>query len=193
MDKFRDFIYHQHDIVCNQKYADKYPYSLHLSFVEAQGDKFMHLIPKDIYIENKQNHRSIAVSIRNIVKHALISHDVFEDGRLTYNDLLEVVNTEEFGNYKAAVMVADIVYCVTDEKGKSRKERKNEKYYREIKENHLAIFVKLADLSANILFSKLTNSSMFDKYKQEWPNFKEKLYVPEYKEFFDYIDNILSW
>lgn len=44
IDKFRKFIYNEHDVVCNQKYADKYPYSMHLSFVEAQGEKFIHLL-----------------------------------------------------------------------------------------------------------------------------------------------------
>ena len=87
-------------------------------------------------------------------------------------------------------MVADIVYCVTDEKGKNRKERKNDKYYQELKENKLAVFVKLADLAANTLFSKLSGSSMYEKYKKEWPKFKEKLYIAEYKEFFNYIENL---
>lgn len=189
MKKFRKLIYNEHDVVCNQKYADTLPYSTHLSFVEAQGEKFIHLVREGNVI-NKQNHLSLMVSYKDIVRHALIAHDSIEDARMTYNNLLNNVNTEEFGNYKAAVMVADIVYCVTDEKGKTRKDRKNDKYYEELKQNKLAVFVKLSDLAANTLFSKLSGSSMYEKYKKEWPNFKKKLYIAEYDEFFNYIENI---
>lgn len=182
MKKFRDFIYNQHDVVCNQKYADIYPYSMHLSFVEAQGEKFMYLI-------EEERINLLDVSYTDIVRYALISHDTFEDSRMTFNNLYLSL-MEALDNNRAAVMIADIVYCVTDEKGKNRGERKNDKYYRELKENELAIFVKLADLAANTLFSKLSGSSMYAKYKKEFPNFKEKLYIEKYAEFFNYVENI---
>lgn len=185
LDKFRKFIYNEHDIVCNQKYADTLPYSTHLGFVEAQGEKFIHLI-KNTHVINE-------MSNKNIIRYALIAHDSIEDARMTYNDVLETVNPKESWNlrdYKAAVMVADIVYCVTDEKGKTRKNRKNDKYYEELKQNKLAVFVKLSDLAANTLFSKLSGNSMYEKYKKEWSNFKKKLYIAEYDEFFNYIENI---
>lgn len=188
MEEFRNFIYNQHDVVCNQKYASKYPYSMHLGFVEAQGNKFIHLIEDD-YVRNEQNFQSHPVHNHDIIRMALIAHDSIEDARMTYNDVLERVN-EHVGNYKAAVVIADIVYCVTDEKGKNRKQRKNDKYYDEIKKNDLALYVKLADLTANRLFSKLTNSSMYHKYKKEWPKFREITYKSNFSQFFEYIDNI---
>jgi len=189
LDKFRDYIYDLHDNKCNQKYADTLPYSTHLGFVEVQGEKFIHLIPNSILV-NEKNCQSYPVHYRDIVRYALIAHDSIEDARMTYNNVLESVNTEEFGNYPAAVMVADIVYAVTDEKGKTRKERKNNKYYDELKKNDLALFVKLSDLAANTLFSKLSGSSMYNKYKKEWPKFKEALYLFKYDSFFEYIENI---
>lgn len=189
MKEFRKFIYNQHDVVCNQKYADNLPYSIHLGFAESQGKKFIHLLDNESCV-NKENFRSIPKTHRDVVRYALIAHDSMEDARITYNNLIDIINTEKFGNFKAAVTIADIVYCVTDEKGKNRSERKNDKYYSELKNNKLAVFVKLADLAANTLFSKLSNSSMYPKYKKEWPNFKEKLYIEEYKEFFDYVENI---
>ena len=140
-------------------------------------------------IFNPENSTSEVSSIREIVSLALISHDCIEDARMTYNDLIILAN-EELNNYVASKMVADIVYCVTDEKGKSRKGRKNKKYYSELKSNKYAIFVKLSDLAANTLFSKLTGSTMYSKYKKEFPNFKEQLFLEEFKEFFDYIENI---
>lgn len=183
-----DKIYNQHDVVCNQKYGDNLPYSFHLKCVEAQGNKFIHLIEKEDVI-NCNNRHSHITTTHTIVRLALKGHDILEDGRWSYNDVKGWA-TEELGNAVAGEMVADIVYCVTDEKGKNRKERKSDKYYEELKENKLAVFVKLADLSANTLYSKLTNSSMYEKYKTEFPNFKQKLYTEEYKEFFNYVENL---
>lgn len=186
MEKFRQFIYNQHDVVCNQKYGDILPYSLHLKCVEAQGMKFINLIG-DEYVENPDNYRAHPVSLKEIVIHALIAHDAIEDARLTYNDIVEKA---ELDNFIASKIVADIVYCVTDEKGKNRSERKNAKYYKELRQYRLAIFVKLADLAANTLFSKMTGSSMYAKYKEEFPHFKQEVYCEEYKEFFDYVENL---
>ena len=190
MKQFREFIYNQHDNICNQKYADKYPYSMHLSFVEAQGRKFIHLLDSKTISNRHNNLSSKDKRLLNLILMALISHDCLEDARMTYNNLVETIDTLDFNNRLAAQMVADIVYCVTDEKGKSRKERKNDKYYSELKENQYAVFVKLADLAANTLFSKLSGSSMYEKYKKEFPFFKEKVYIEEYKEFFDYVENL---
>lgn len=188
MTKIEDIIYHQHDIVCSQKYGDSLPYSFHLKAVEAQGEKFIHLIEVEA-INNSVNYKSVAISSRNIVRAALLMHDTLEDSRLSYNDILRLTN-QEFENYTASEMVADIVYCVTDEKGKNRAERKSEKYYQELSENRLAVFVKLADLAANTLYSKLTGSSMYDRYKGEFSHFKEKLYISEFEEFFNYVENL---
>ncbi len=186
MKEFRKLIYETHDTLCNQKYGGTLPYSFHLKCVEAQGEEFMHLI-KDEYVENPSNYRAQPVNLRDIVRYALIAHDSIEDARLTYNDVSEYAQLD---NYLASKMVADIVYCVTDEKGKSRLERKNSKYYSELLENKLAIFVKLADLAANTLFSKMTGSSMYEKYKAEFPHFKDEVYREEFKEFFDYVENL---
>ena len=182
MKKFRDFIYNQHDVVCNQKYANVLPYSFHLGSVEAQFNKFERLLPCDLAINNNTND--------TFFRAACIAHDAIEDARLTHADIVEAVRKYLGGSFTDCLMVADIVFCVTDEKGKIRGERKNDKYYAELKKNKYAIFIKLADLAANTLFSKLTGSSMYDKYKKEWPDFKEKLYVEEYEEFFNYVENL---
>lgn len=188
MKNFREKIYNQHDIICNQKYGDSLPYNFHLKAVEAQGSKFKHLVEHTEY-ENKGNHVSSRFTSDELVQLALLCHDCLEDARLTYNDIREL-GTEALHNTIGGEMLADIIYCVTDEKGKNRVERKNEKYYKELSNNKLAVFVKLADLAANTLYSKLTNSSMYEKYKTEFPKFKERVYVEEYKEFFDYVENL---
>ena len=187
LEKLRDQIYYQHDVECNQKYGGSLPYSTHLKFVEAQGEKFIHLI-SDGYVENKDNMFSDDVAYKNIIRLALTAHDAQEDARMSYNDIKKLASN--LGNTIAGEVVADIIYAVTDEKGKNRSERKSEKYYKELKENKLAVFVKLADLSANTLFSKLTGNSMYEKYKKEFPKFKEKVYIKEYEDFFNYVENL---
>ncbi len=188
MEKLRQFIYSQHDVVCNQKYGDNLPYSFHLKSVEAQGEKFMYLITQES-VNNPENFRSRPSTITEIVRLALSFHDSIEDSRLTYNDINEIVN-EYLCNTIASEQVANIVYCVTDEKGKNRKDRKNSKYYSELKENKYAVFVKLSDIAANTIYSKLIGSSMYKKYKNEFEGFKNKVYIEEYKDFFNYIENL---
>jgi hypothetical protein len=76
---------------------------------------------------------------------------------MTYNDIRAVANPT----------VADIVYAVTNEKGKTRKDRANEKYYEGIKECDFASFVKLCDRLANAKYSADTDSRMKQVYLTE--------------------------
>ena len=148
--------------------------------------KFINLIGEG-WVENDKNYKSRNIKIKTIIRLSLIAHDIIEDGRCTYNNIIDL---EPFENYTANEFLANIVYCVTDEKGKNRRERKNDKYYKELSENKYAVFVKLADIAANTLYSKLTRADMYEKYKKEFPSFKEKCYVEEYEEFFNYVENL---
>lgn len=96
---------------------------------------------------------------------AVWGHDLIEDCRVTYNDVSD----------KSTFVVAEIIYAVTNEKGKSRSKRANYKYYKGIRNTEGAVFVKLCDRIANVRYSKMMGSSMFGKYKKENPNFIEKL------------------
>mgnify|MGYP001465973689 FL=1 len=128
----------------------------------AQGSKFFHLLSDTEVLA---------------VMFALYGHDLIEDGRKTYNDILSKVNKLLLPTYGEVYCeaIVDIIYCVTDEKGKNRSERKNEKFYRELDQNKLAVFVKLSDMAANKLYSKLSGSSMYDKYNKEFPKFKDNV------------------
>lgn len=186
IENWRNLCYHQHDVVCNQKYGGTLPYSFHIECVVAQVKKFIHLISEEV-IKNPDNQFSGAEFLSKIVEMAALGHDLIEDARMNYNDILNNCN---LGNTTASRILADIIYCVTDEKGKTRKDRKNYLYYEELKKNKLAIFVKLCDISANMLYGKLTNSGMYHKYKSEFPYLKKQLYVEEYELLFNYIENI---
>ena len=110
---------------------------------------------------------------------AAFYHDSIEDARLTYNDVmktaLQVMDSQQ------AYLATEIVYALTNEKGRNRAERANEKYYEGIRETPYAPFVKLADRLANTsyAFSKGTADSlrMSKVYREELPGFLEALKV----------------
>jgi (p)ppGpp synthase/HD superfamily hydrolase len=147
--KIMAFAIEAHDKV-NQTYDGK-PYSVHLCMVYSVAIGFINHIPP---------HR------RDDVLNAVWLHDTIEDCRLTYNDILKISNKE----------VADLVYAVTNEKGKNRKERANEKYYKGIRETEFATFIKICDRLANVLYSKATDSRMFHVYRNENEEFLKHLF-----------------
>jgi (p)ppGpp synthase/HD superfamily hydrolase len=134
----------------NQEY-DGRPYSVHLCMVYSQSMRFIGHIPK---------------KERNDVLNAVWLHDTIEDCRLTYNDILKISN----------VKVADLVYAVTNEKGKNRQERANNKYYKRIRETEFAIFIKICDRLANVIYSREMKSRMFSVYKEENESFLKSLF-----------------
>ena len=105
------------------------------------------------------------------------THDLIEDCRVTYNDLIKdlmnICNVPE----TEAIAIAELTYAVTNEKGKSRKERANDKYYSDMRQVKYATVLKVADRIANVRYSKQTNSSMKDKYFDEMPGFIEKISI----------------
>lgn len=110
---------------------------------------------------------------------AAFYHDSIEDARLTYNDVMKIAS--ELMDEEQAFLATEIVYALTNEKGRNRAERANEKYFAGIREIPYAPFVKLADRLANTsyAFSKGTADSlrMSKVYREELPSFLEALKV----------------
>lgn len=148
-----------------QKY-DGLPYHVHLELVVRYAKKYIHLIPEQY---------------RDAVIVGAWGHDTIEDTGITWNDARKNLGELE----------ADIIFAATNEKGKVRKDRANDKYYNEIFENHLFVFVKLCDRLANMYYSKTHgNQGMYETYKKELPNFKEKLYVKDFDVMWEELENI---
>lgn len=92
---------------------------------------------------------------------AIWGHDLIEDSEVSWKDI-----SRNFGEE-----VADIIYCVTDELGRTRKE-KHEKTYPKIKNNKKALIVKLLDRIGNLRFSVATNNTdKFKMYREEFAEF----------------------
>lgn len=123
-------------------YYDTYlPYEFHLRMVVQVCQEF-EFIPERQWSE---------------LTLACWGHDLIEDTRVSYNDCKNVL-----GGY-----VSNIIYAVSNEKGKNRSERANSKYYDGIRATEGALFVKLCDRIANIRYSKITKNKMFEMYAKE--------------------------
>jgi (p)ppGpp synthase/HD superfamily hydrolase len=94
-------------------------------------------------------------------------HDTLEDTPLSFNDIKKAFGKE----------VAEIVYCVTDELGRDRKEKK-EKTYPKIQANWKATVVKICDRIANLSHSKEYNKRLYEMYKEEHELFCSSLMSP---------------
>ena len=185
-------IFDIHDIDVNQKYGDNLPYSFHLKAVVAQGKIFSkewdYLIVKHS-LGMELNEVSNKLVRTEMLEFVLAGHDLIEDARMTYNDVKQMAY-RYFYDDSIATLLADIIYDVTDEKGKNRGERKNNKFYSALKKNELALFVKLADMAANRMYSKLFNTKQYNMYKEEFEKFKQKTYTNSLANMFNYVNSI---
>ncbi len=142
-------------------------YSFHLKSVANVGKRFKHFIPDYDW---------------NTVEAAAWCHDLSEDARISLNALIKNIGEKS----------ALIVYAVTNEKGKNRSERANDKYYDGIKNTQYATFVKLCDRIANVEFGIKTNSSMVKKYKKEFEHFRNSLHINgEYEEMWNHLNELM--
>lgn len=106
-------------------------------------------------------------------------HDSVEDGAISYNKI-----KTHFG-YE----VAEMVYCVTDELGRNRREKK-EKTLPKTAGNPDAIILKLADRIANI-----EHGGKIDMYAKEYQEFKGALYLntPAHgRAMWEHLDKLLQ-
>ena len=100
-------------------------------------------------------------------------HDSIEDARLTYNDVTEIAS--HYMSKDQTIIAAEIVYALTNDKGRTRNERAGEHYYQGIRETPYAPFVKLCDRYANMshCFSgdNMSNLHMQTVYQNDWLHF----------------------
>ena len=172
----------------NHFYDTYLPYEFHLRMVNQVAQDYRHLLDndKDYYTGEPIGNPIIQVSLAKACMLATWGHDLIEDTRVSYNDVKEHLGQE----------AADIVYAVTNEKGKNRKERGGVKYYEGIRQTSGAVFVKLCDRIANVQYSKMTKSRMFEMYKKEHQDFE--LMIGRYTQnkdlepMFEYLSNLFE-
>ena len=152
-----------HDSV-NQTYGDSLPYGYHLDMVVSNVCEFGHLVCAD------------EADVVPLLFGGYY-HDSIEDARLTYNDVMH--QAQMLMTVEQALMATEIVYALTNDKGRTRAERAGEKYYKGIRETPYAPFVKLCDRLANITYSCSamdgSNQRMKQVYKDEMPHFLQAI------------------
>lgn len=143
----------------NQTYGGSLPYGVHLDMVVEGVRRFGH---------------EVCVEESDVMPmfFSAYYHDSIEDARVTYHDVMAVAAGLMSGDQ--ALLAAEIVFALTNNKGRTRAERADGRYYEGIRSTPYAPFVKLADRVANTTFSHRNASgdcSMRDIYDRELPHF----------------------
>jgi len=162
----KDYAIRRHRDV-NHYYDAIHSYVFHLQMTVDAAIKYIYLIP----VEDRSN-----------VLAGCWVHDIIEDARETYNNVKKATNE----------IVANYAYAVTNEKGKTRKERANKKYYIGIKNYKHSSYIKLADRIANVTFSVESKSSQFSMYQKEFDNFYSNLYDGRFDDMWDELRKLLN-
>lgn len=145
---------------------DARPYSYHLEHVVAVAKKYIYIIPP---------------FDQEIVIAAAWAHDTIEDTRKTFNDVKDELGEE----------VAEIVYALTNEKGRTRKDRANGKYYNGIRITPYATFIKICDRIANMEHSISVGSKMTLIYAKEFDEFDTELNDGRYPPMWEYLKRLV--
>lgn len=187
IEKIRQAAHQLHKDV-NQTYDKIHPYGFHLDMVADSVHKYGH---------------EVCCSEEDVLPlfFAAFYHDSIEDARLTYNDVTKIA--KDYMDDSQAYMAAEIVYALTNDKGRTRAERAGEKYYQGIRETPYAPFVKLADRLANITYSSKgdneANMHMKSVYRKELPHFLESITTNDEnlrfalpQQMIDEIDKLIS-
>lgn len=163
-----EYIFKQHRDT-NHYYDAYLPYEFHLRMAHDVYEEFKDLLDntRDYFSGKEMLEPRVGIqkSLQESCSLAVYGHDLLEDTRVSYNDIKNVLGQE----------AAEIIYAVTNEKGKTRKERANQKYYMGIRETPGAVFVKLCDRIANVRYGRLTKSRMVDLYSKEQAEFEKAL------------------
>ena len=163
IEEVRECAHMLHESV-NQQYDKKHPYGFHLDMVADSVFKYGHLICQS-------EHDVLPLFF------GAFYHDSIEDARMSYNDVTKAARL--FMDDEQAYMAAEMVYALTNDKGRTRAERAGERYYQGIRETLYAPFLKLADRLANTTYSfthcNQENMHMKEVYREEMPHFLEAI------------------
>lgn len=161
--QIRELAHGIHDGV-NQKYDKTHPYWYHLDMVADFVAKY----GAEVCAE--------ADDAAPLMFGAYF-HDSIEDARLTYNDVMALARG--YFDEAHAAMATEIAYALTNEKGRNRAERANDRYYQGVRSTPYAPLVKLADRLANMTYSHLcanpANDAMRRVYAAELPHFLDAI------------------
>lgn len=152
----------------NQLYGDL-PYSFHLNMVKNIVNQYSYDYLEAVRFTNEDTIKSEL----NTLQISAIEHDLIEDTRLNYTQVYKL-NNRFLNDPIESSRITEIVYALTDEKGRNRYERHNEKYWETLNATKFAPYIKLCDRYANMIYSKYINfnKSMLAQYVKEIHDFE---------------------
>ena len=176
--------------VTNHMYDKYLPYEFHLRMVDEVRKEFQHLYMKPIIGEGL--YLTVEGIIETVLRYACFGHDLVEDVRVSWNDIVKKLIESSFSK-PLAIFTADLIRSVTnDGRGRNRDERMPDYIYEEMKLQQYGVFIKLCDRIANVRYGLLTKSSKTEMYRRELPKFKAKLYTEGmYEEMWTELENLL--
>jgi len=183
----KDWCIAQHTEI-NHTYDSYLPYRFHLEMVASVARRFEYL-----FVEENIKGINRRLVFDYDIPPSCYGHDLLEDTHVSYNDVVDNLGG----------IAADIIYALTNEKGKTRKERANDKYYQGIRDTEGAVFVKLCDRIANVEYSIMTRESIgicgkLKMYKDENVEFIRQLGYENnrsnqpLKEMFEHLINLFQ-
>ena len=126
-------------------------------------------------------HDDVNQKYDHVLPYGFHLHDTIEDARMTYNDVVKFLKEFKGGGFVLPEgvrqhledQVPEIVYALTNEKGRNRGERANDLYYQGIRQTKFASFIKMCDRLANIQYTMMFvfANRMLDVYRKEYPEF----------------------
>jgi hypothetical protein len=104
--------------------------------------------------------------------------NIFSYPELRFKELNEKISLPERDiRISVETLMPEIVYALTNGKGRTRAERANDHYYEGIRKTRLAPFVKMCDRMANIRYGTLFagKSRIFDIYRKDHWHFIDSI------------------
>ena len=153
---------HQQHANVNHLYDGK-PYGI------AHLDPVVDVLCRYEYIFDSPRYGGTATAIQRVKVLSIcaaLCHDILEDTHNSYNDLVKVVGVE----------VADIVFALTNLRGKTRHEKAGPEYYELLRNTPYASLIKICDRIANVENSIQSGNSMAAKYARENEHFTAELF-----------------
>lgn len=147
---------------------DQYYVHLHLAYKFAK--KYIYLLPDD--------------EMRHNVLCAMWLHDTIDDCVVTYSDIKKHFNWH----------IAEIVYLLSNNKGRTRSEKNDPNYYASMVEDQYSVFSKICDRLSNAFSAKTESPSKFQMYVKELEAFESRLYIKsvDFSDMFVELKEILS-
>ncbi len=147
------------------------PYEVYLQMIYDVAEKYKHLIKED----GTKN-------TMNIIYSSCWLYGLMEYCRTPYHEIKSVFGSD----------IADIVYALTPNKWKSRKDRFNHRYYKEIRETLHADYVKLCITIADVKYYNKNNKGFFNNFRKGYKYFKQKLFSPQLSKMFEDLEELLK-